>query len=44
MGVLPMERLTAEDLIVLWPGEIWPQEIGALAVLDGSTLFDSDGR
>lgn len=39
-----MERLTAEDLIALWPDEIWPQEIGALAVLDGSTLFDSDGR
>jgi diacylglycerol O-acyltransferase len=44
MGVLPMDRLTAEDLIVLWPDEIWPQEIGALAVLDGSTLFDSDAR
>jgi diacylglycerol O-acyltransferase len=44
MGVLPMERLTAEDLIVLWPDEIWPQEIGALPVLDGSKLFDLGGR
>lgn len=39
-----MERLTAEDLIVLWPDEIWPQEIGALAVLDGSKLLDPGGR
>ena len=42
--MLPMERLTAEELIILWPDEIWPQEIGALAVLDGSKLLDPDGR
>jgi WS/DGAT/MGAT family acyltransferase len=39
-----MERLTAEDQIMLWPDEIWPQEIGALALLDGRNLFDLDGR
>ncbi len=42
-GVMPMERLTAEDQLMLWPDEIWPQDIGALAVLDGSSLFDPDG-
>ena len=30
--------------VMLWPDEIWPQDIGALAVLDGSSLFDADGR
>jgi WS/DGAT/MGAT family acyltransferase len=39
-----MEKLSAEDQIMLWPDAIWPQEIGALAVLDGGALLDSDGR
>ena len=39
-----VERLSAEDRLVLWPDEVWPQDIGALAVLDGSSLLDSDGR
>jgi diacylglycerol O-acyltransferase / wax synthase len=39
-----MERLTAEDLVMLWPDERWPQEIGCLAVLDGGCLLDADGR
>jgi hypothetical protein len=38
-----MERLTAEDLVLLWPDERWPQEIGCLAVLDGGGLLDADG-
>jgi diacylglycerol O-acyltransferase / wax synthase len=42
--MMPMERLTAEDQLMLWPDEIWPQDIGALAVLDGSSLLDPDGR
>ncbi len=41
---MPMERLTEEDQLMLWPDEIWPQDIGALAVLDGSSLLDADGR
>ena len=41
---MPMERLTAEDQVMLWPDEIWPQDIGALAVLDGKNLLDADGR
>ena len=39
-----VERLSAEDRLILWPDEVWPQDIGALAVLDGSSLLDSDGR
>jgi diacylglycerol O-acyltransferase / wax synthase len=41
---MPVERLTAEDQFMLWPDEIWPQEIGALAILDGSSLLDPGGR
>lgn len=39
-----MERLTAEDRLMLWPDENWPQDIGALAVLDGAGLLDRNGR
>ena len=39
-----MERLTAEDRLMLWPDQRWPQEIGALVVLDGSGLLDPGGR
>jgi diacylglycerol O-acyltransferase / wax synthase len=39
-----LERLTAEDRLILWPDEVWPQDIGALGVLDGSSLLDPDGR
>ncbi|HET8662637.1 MAG TPA: wax ester/triacylglycerol synthase family O-acyltransferase [Micromonosporaceae bacterium] len=39
-----MERLTAEDQLMLWPDAIWPQDIGALAVLDGAGLLAPDGR
>ncbi|HET9140760.1 wax ester/triacylglycerol synthase domain-containing protein [Actinophytocola sp.] len=39
-----MERLGAEDLLMLWPDAAWPQEIGALAVLDGAALFEPGGR
>ena len=42
-GVWPVDRLTGEDQRMLWPDEIWPQEIGALAVLDGG-LAGPGGR
>lgn len=29
---------------MLWPDATWPQDIAALAVLDGSNLLDPDGR
>lgn len=41
---MSIERLTAEDQLMLWGDEIWPQEIGALAVLDGSSLLEPGGR
>jgi WS/DGAT/MGAT family acyltransferase len=40
-----MERLTAQDLSMLWPDDLgWPQDIGVIAVLDGATLLDEHGR
>ncbi len=41
---MSIERLSAEDEIMLWPDEIWPQDIGALVILDGGNLFDASGH
>lgn len=41
---MSIERLTAEDALMLWPDELWPQDIGALIILDGSNLYDESGR
>lgn len=45
LGARPLDRVTAPDLMLIWPEEEgWPQEIGALAILDGRSLFDADGE
>jgi len=41
---MPIERLTTEDRMMLWPDQIWPQDMGALAILDGTNLLDHSGR
>lgn len=44
-GARPLDRVTAPDLMLIWPEEQgWPQEIGALAILDGRSLFDANGE
>jgi WS/DGAT/MGAT family acyltransferase len=41
----PLDRVTAPDLMLIWPEEVgWPQEIGALAILDGGSLLDAHGE
>ena len=40
---MAIERLAPADRIMLWPDSIWPQDIGALAFLDGGPLHDADG-
>ena len=40
-----IDRLTAQDLFTLWTDDFgWSQDIGALAILDGTRLLDGDGR
>jgi diacylglycerol O-acyltransferase / wax synthase len=40
-----LDRLTASDLfLMLWDDYGWSTDIGALAVLDGTTLLEPDGR
>jgi diacylglycerol O-acyltransferase / wax synthase len=40
-----LERLTASDLfMLLWDDYGWSTDIGGLAVLDGTSLLDRDGR
>ena len=39
-----MDRLTALDQLMLRASKVWPQDIGALALLDGTNLLDPTGR
>ena len=40
-----MERLNAADSAMLWPDDFgWPQDIGAVGVLDAGALVGPDGR
>ena len=39
-----IDRLTALDQLMLGASRRWPQEIGALALLDGSNLLDPSGH
>lgn len=40
-----MDRLSAMDLMSIWPEERgWPNDIGALVLLDGSAVSDESGR
>jgi diacylglycerol O-acyltransferase len=40
-----LDRLTASDLfLLLWDDYGWSTDIGALAILDGASLLDGDGR
>jgi diacylglycerol O-acyltransferase / wax synthase len=40
-----LERLTASDLfMLLWDDYGWPNQIGGLAILDGTSLLDRDGH
>ncbi len=42
---LPLDRLSPADLSMIWPEDFgWPQDIGAIALLDGSSLVDANGH
>ena len=40
----PIDRLSPLDRVMLGASRNWPQDIGALAILDGAALLDRDGR
>jgi diacylglycerol O-acyltransferase / wax synthase len=39
-----IDRLTALDRLMLGASRIWPQDIGAIVLLDGTYLLEPDGR
>ena len=39
-----IDRLTALDQLMLRASKVWPQDIGALALLDGTNLLEPGGR
>jgi diacylglycerol O-acyltransferase len=41
---MPIDRLTALDQLMLRASKRWPQDIGALALLDGTNLLEATGR
>lgn len=41
---MAIDRLNSGDRLMLRAGARWPQHIGALAILDGTSLFDPDGQ
>jgi Wax ester synthase-like Acyl-CoA acyltransferase domain len=45
VGARNLERLTASDMfLLLWDDFGWSGDIGALAILDGTSLLDREGR
>jgi diacylglycerol O-acyltransferase len=41
---MSIDRLSAEDRMMLRASTRWPQHVGALAILDGSPVLDADGQ
>lgn len=41
---MTIDRLTPLDRMMLGVSQTWPQDIGAIAILDGARLFDPVGR
>lgn len=39
-----VDRISADDQLVLGADRLWPQDVGALALLDGGELLAGDGR
>ena len=42
--MVDVDRLTADDQIVLLADDRWPQDVGLLALLDGASLVGDDGQ
>ncbi len=44
MATVSIDRLGALDRLMLWASRRWPQDIGALAILNGGRLLDDAGQ
>jgi diacylglycerol O-acyltransferase / wax synthase len=40
---MALDRLSADDRLILWPDAVWPQDVGALLILGGGSVLDADG-
>ena len=43
VAVMTIERLSPDDRLLLLSDEVWPQDVGAILILDGRGLLDADG-
>lgn len=43
VAVMTIERLSPDDRLLLLSDEVWPQDVGAILILDGSGVPDADG-
>lgn len=41
---MTIDRLSSLDQLMVWASRKWPQDVGAIALLDGADLFDEQGR
>lgn len=41
---MDIDRLSSLDRIMLWASRRWPQDVGAIALLEGGPLLGDDGR
>ena len=42
--VIVIERLSADDRLLLQSDKVWPQDVGVILILDAGPLVDVDGR
>ena len=41
---MTIERLSADDRLLLLSDKVWPQDVGVVVILDGGHLLDEEGR
>ncbi|HEU4330699.1 MAG TPA: wax ester/triacylglycerol synthase domain-containing protein [Lapillicoccus sp.] len=41
---MPIDRLSAEDRLLLLSDRVWPQDVGVVLILDGGRLLDGSGH
>ena len=44
VAVMTIDRLSPDDRLLLLSDKVWPQDVGAILILDCSGVLDADGR